>query len=295
MALGELRKLLERHARADLTTSIEGVRVCRFEPGVTPASSMSGTSLALIAQGSKRLVLGSQVYDYGPGQYLVTSVDLPVTGQAVGTGTTLGFGMTLDGGEIADLVANAEPGELPQASGSGEMISVSDAPDELLDAVVRLLRLLDRPTDRRILAPMIKREIVWRLLTGHNGDAIRQIGLADSGHIRRAIRWIRENYTKPFKVEEVAQVAGLSVSAFYRNFHEATSMSPIQFQKQIRLQEARLLLASRPNDVSTVGHRVGYGSVSQFSREYRRQFGTSPSLDTVRTGNPEPAGAAALP
>jgi AraC-like DNA-binding protein len=295
MALGELRKLLERHARAGLTTSIEGVRVCRFEPGAPPASSMSGTSLALIAQGSKRLVLGNQVYDYGPGQYLVTSVDLPVAGQAVGTGTTLGFGMTLDGGEIADLVANAQPGELPQASGSGQMITVSDAPDELLDAVVRLLRLLDRPTDRRVLAPMIRREIVWRLLTGHNGDAVRQIGLAGSGHVARAVRWIRENYAKPFKVEEVAQVAGLSVSAFYRNFNEATSMSPIQFQKQIRLQEARLLLASRPNDVSTVGHRVGYGSVSQFSREYRRQFGTPPSLDTVRTGDPEPAEAAALP
>jgi len=161
---------------------------------------------------------------------------------------------------------------------------------------VRLLRLLGRPRDRRTLAPLVKREILWRLMTGDQGDAVRQLGLADSSlrHITRAAQWIRENYARPFRVEEVAQLSGLSVSAFHRNFQAVTAMSPIQFQKHIRLQAARLLLANRPNDVTGVGNRVGYDSPSQFSREYRRLFGAPPSRDAVRIragGSP----AAALP
>jgi AraC-like DNA-binding protein len=159
--------------------------------------------------------------------------------------------MALEPAEIADLLVDAD---LPARTGRSELIAVTEAPDELLDAVVRLLRLLDRPSDRRILAPLIRREILWRLLTGGSGEAVRQIATAESTHVRRAVRWIRENYSEPFKVEELARLAGLSVSAFHRNFHAVTSMSPIQFQKQIRLQEARLLLAARAHDVTTVGH-----------------------------------------
>ena len=126
-----------------------------------------------------------------------------------------------------------------------------------------------------MLAPLIKREILWRLITGEQGAVVRQLGLADSSltHIARAVRWIRDHYAQSFRVEDVARLSGMSVSAFYRNFQAVTAMSPIQFQKQIRLQEARLLLATHPNDVTGVGHRVGYDSPSQFSREYRRQFG----------------------
>jgi AraC-like DNA-binding protein len=280
MPLGELRELLARHARAGQSTALDGVRVCRFDHPVAPAASMSGTSLAIVAQGGKRLALGDQIHDYGPGQYLVTSADLPVTGHVLDSRLpTLGFGMALEPAEIADLLVDAD---LPARTGRPELIAVTEAPDELLDAVVRLLRLLDRPSDRRILAPLIRREILWRLLTGDSGEAVRQIATAESTHVRRAVRWIRENYSEPFKVEELARLAGLSVSAFHRNFHAVTSMSPIQFQKQIRLQEARLLLAGRAHDVTTVGHRVGYVSVSQFSRDYRRQFGTPPSVDSAR-------------
>lgn len=147
-----------------------------------------------------------------------------------------------------------------------------------------MLRLLDRPYDRKILAPMIKREILWHLLRGEQGAAVRQLGLADSSltHITRAVRWIRENYASPFRVEELARIAGMSVSAFHRNFQTVTAMSPIRFQKHIRLQEARLLLVSRPSDITGVGQSVGYDSPSQFSREYRRMFGTPPSQDAVR-------------
>jgi AraC-like DNA-binding protein len=291
MPLGELRELLARHARTGQTTVMEGVRLCRFDgPGV-PATSMSGTSLAVIAQGGKRLALGDQVHDYGPGQYLVTSADLPVTGHVVDSGVpTLGFGMTLEPAELADLLVDAD---LAPGPAGASVIAVSDAPDELLDAVVRLLRLLDRPEDRRVLAPLIKREILWRLLTGESGGAVQQIAKAGSTHIRRAIRWIRENYDEPLKVEELARLAGLSVSAFHRNFRAVTSISPIQFQKQIRLQEARLLLADGEFDVTTAGHRVGYVSASQFSREYRRQFGAPPSVDSAQLR--DQATAPALP
>jgi AraC-like DNA-binding protein len=286
--MDEFRELLDRHARPDLATAIDGVRICKSEHTAAPESSMSGTVVAIIAQGRKRLALGDCFYDYGVGQYLVASVDLPVTGQvidAVPGSPALGFGMTLEPAAIAELMLRAGPGDLPRSAGTSRPgIAVSDAPDELLDAVVRLLRLLGRPRDRRTLAPLVKREILWRLMTGDQGDAVRQLGLADSSlrHITRAAQWIRENYARPFRVEEVAQLSGLSVSAFHRNFQAVTAMSPIQFQKHIRLQAARLLLANRPNDVTGVGNRVGYDSPSQFSREYRRLFGASPSRDAVR-------------
>ncbi|MER5916244.1 AraC family transcriptional regulator [Streptomyces sp. NPDC001982] len=285
MSLGEFRDLLERHARPDMTTAIDGVRVCRTDPSTPPEASMSGMVLAVIAQGGKRLALGDRVYDYGVGQYLVASADLPVTGHVAPGRSVLGLGMTLEPAVIAELLLQAGPGALPRSTDTARPgIAVSDASEDLLDAIVRLLRLLDRAADRRALAPLIKREILWRLMTGEQGDAVRQLGLEDSSlnHITRAVRWIRGNYAEAFRVEDLAQLSGMSVSAFHRNFQAVTAMSPIQFQKQIRLQVARLLLANRPQDVTGVGHRVGYDSPSQFSRDYKRQFGLPPSVDAVR-------------
>lgn len=296
MAGDELRDLLDRHARPDPTTAIEGVRICRFGPGAAPMSSMSGTVLAVVAQGGKRLALGDRFYDYGVGQYLVASVDVPVTGHVVDASVsrpTLGFGLSLEPADIAELLMQAGPGDLPRASGIPRPgIAVSTAPTELRDAIVRMLRLLDRPQDRRVMAPLIKREILWLLMTGEQGDSVRQIGLEDSslGQVTRSVRWIRANYTEPFRVEELARRSAMSVAAFHRNFQVVTGMSPIQFQKYIRLQTARLLLANHPNDITGVGHRVGYSSASQFSREYRRLFGAAPSHDAVlirgQTGRP---------
>ncbi|WP_426502686.1 AraC family transcriptional regulator [Dactylosporangium sp. McL0621] len=188
-------------------------------------------------------------------------------------------------------------GDLPPAGGGAPpALAVSTASGELLDAVIRLLRLLEQPRDRAVLAPMIKREILWRLITGEQGTVVRQLGLADSSltHIARAVGWIRDHYTQAFRVQDVAQLSGMSVSAFYRNFQAVTAMSPIQFQKQIRLQQARLLLATHPNDVAGISHRVGYDSPSQFSREYRRQFGAPPSQDAARLRGLPPGTAAAL-
>ncbi|MEU2856950.1 AraC family transcriptional regulator N-terminal domain-containing protein [Streptomyces mirabilis] len=301
MYLEELRTLLARHARPEWTTAIDGVLISKVERSDPPAPSMTGTVLAVIAQGAKRLALGDRVYEYRAGQYLVASVDLPVTGQFTDADPehpALGFGLTLEPSVVAELLLQAGPGDAPRAGGSAlPGIAVSDAPDPLLDAVVRLLRLLDEPRDRTVLAPLVKREILWRLITGEQGGIVRQLGLADSSlsHVARSVRWIREHYAQPFKVEDVAQLAGMSVSAFYRNFQAVTAMSPIQFQKQIRLQEARLLLATHPNDVTAVGHRVGYDSASQFSREYRRQFGAPPSQDAARLRHTTHTTAAALP
>ncbi|MCK9927008.1 AraC family transcriptional regulator [Frankia sp. Mgl5] len=285
-----MRDLLLRHARPDMITPIDGIQACRFDHPNAPTAGMSGTVLAVIAQGGKRLALGERLYDYGPGQYLVASADLPVTGHVLDTGQpTLGFGMTLSPAAIAELLLEANPHDLPAPARTAPAgIAVSTAPPPLLDAVVRLLRLLDRPADRKILAPMVKREILWYLLRGEQGAAIRQLGLADSGltHINRAVQQIRENYATAFRVEELAGIAGMSVSAFHRNFQTVTGMSPIQFQKHIRLQEARLLLASRPSDITGVALSVGYDSPSQFSREYRRMFGIPPSKDArLRTAS----------
>ncbi|MEU6407611.1 AraC family transcriptional regulator [Microbispora sp. NPDC046933] len=301
MCLEELRTLLARHARPDATTAIDGVLVSKVDRSDPPAPSMSGTVLAVIAQGAKRLALGDRIFEYGAGQYLVASVDLPVTGQftqADPERPALGFGLILEPSAVAELLLRAGPGDTPPAGGGAAPgIAVSDAPAPLLDAVVRLLRLLDEPRDRAVLAPLVKREILWRLITGEQGATVRQLGLADSGlsHISRAVRWIREHYAQPFRVEDLARLSGMSVSAFYRNFHAVTAMSPIQFQKQIRLQEARLLLATHPGDVTGVGHRVGYDNPSQFSREYRRQFGAPPSRDAARLRHGVHGPAAVLP
>jgi AraC-like DNA-binding protein len=284
----ELRALIARHARADETTAIDGVLLSALGRPGEPQASSSGTVMALIAQGAKRLAIGDRVFDYRPGQYLVASVDLPITGHythASADEPALGFGLILRPSAIASLLLEADAGPEPaRAAPAPAGIGVADASPELLDAVVRMVRLLDSPGDRDILAPMIEREILWRLITGPLGQSVRQIGLADSSltYVSRAVRWISEHYDKPFRVEDLARSCGMSTSAFHRNFHAVTALSPIQFQKQIRLQKSRLLLLNGTDDVATAGYRVGYDSASQFSREYRRQFGLPPGRDAAR-------------
>jgi len=290
--LAELRALIVRHARPDETTAIDGVLLSAAGRPGEPEASTTGTVMALIAQGAKRLAIGDRVYDYRPGQYLVASVDLPITGHythAAADKPALGFGLIFRPSAIASLVldGNATPESPPRrarlaAAPAG--LGVAEASPELLDAVVRMVRLLDSPRDREVLAPMIEREVLWRLINGPLGEGVRQIGLADSSltHVSRAVRWIAEHYNKPFRVEDLARSCGMSTSAFHRNFHAVTALSPIQFQKQIRLQKSRLLLLTGADDVATVGYRVGYDSTSQFSREYRRQFGLPPGRDADR-------------
>lgn len=278
-SLAELRSLIAAAAGRELP--IDGLLLSVVDAPTAPMASLATPVFALVAQGRKRLAVGDQVFEYGAGDYLVVSVDLPVTGhftEASKQKPCLGVGLTLRPEVIASLLLEHRP------SGTPAGFSVGKASNELIDAVVRLLRLLDDPEDARVLAPMIEREILWRLLRGPHGAAVRQVGLADSSlsHIGRSIRWIRDHYTEPFRVEELAAMVGMSASAFHRHFRTVTAMTPIQFQKKIRLQEARLRLVGLGEDVTSAGYAVGYDSPSQFSREYRREFGMPPSRDVAQ-------------
>ena len=289
--MNELCTLVERHATSGVTpTAIPGVVVARMDAAGPQDESTTGTVLAVVAQGTKRLSIGSQVHDYGPGQFLVASVDLPVTGQFMDASPerpALGFGLELRPEIIAELMLNPAAADFSRPSrgqSSPPAIAVGTSSSRLLDATVRMLRLLDHPRDIPVLAPMIEREILWLIMSGDQGATVRQLGLADSAlsRVRQVVRWMRERYAEPVRVDQLAQQARMSPSAFHRAFHAVTAMSPIQYQKSIRLQEARLRLLQNPGDVASAAFAVGYESASQFSREYRRQFGAPPSLDAAR-------------
>jgi AraC-like DNA-binding protein len=286
-SIDELRDQIRRHAGQSEETAIPRVLVSSAVGPTEPAASTTGTVFALIAQGQKRLSIGDRTLNYGPGQYLVASVDLPITGhyaQASAEEPALGFGLVLSPSRIASILLDA--GGLPlrvRPPAAPPALGVADVDPELLDAVVRMLRLLDHPGDQAFLAPLIEREIVWRLINGPLGEAVRQIGTSDSSlsHISEAVRWISTNYAESFRVADLARSCGMSTSAFHRSFQAATALSPIQFQKQIRLQKSRLMLMTGEEEVSSIGFKVGYESASQFSREYRRQFGQPPSRDAA--------------
>lgn len=282
--LAEMQTLITRHARPDMRTPIDGLLVSRVDTSA-PDYSLTEPLLVVLAQGGKRLLLGEQTFEYRAGQFLVVTADLPVTGHFLDASPqmpALGFGLTLRSTAIAALLLE-NPVPRPSRSAVGApAIATGDASLDLLDAVVRMLRLLDAPDDAGVLAPLVEREILWRLLTDPHGAVLREIGLADSGltHISRAIAWIRDNYAEPMRIEDLAELAGMSSSAFHRHFRAITAMSPLQFQKRIRLQQASAFLAAGAGDVAGVGHLVGYDSATQFNREYRRLFGLPPGRHT---------------
>ena len=292
MTVQQLNELVERHAKSvGITqTRIPGVVVARLDESGPQDESSTGTVLAVVAQGKKRLSVGDTMHDYGPGDYLVASVDLPVSGQftdASAEHPALGFGLELRPEVIAELMLNPAAGDFgrpARGEPAAPAVAVGTASHRLMDATIRMLRLLDTPEDIPVLAPMIERELLWLIMSGENGATVRQLGLADSSlnRVRRVVRRIRERYAEPVRVDELAQLASMSPSAFHRAFHAVTAMSPIQYQKNIRLQEARLKLLASPTDIARVAYAVGYESPSQFSREYRRQFGAPPSHDIPR-------------
>ncbi|WP_458686327.1 AraC family transcriptional regulator [Nocardia tengchongensis] len=282
--LDELCDLMDRHARPDLTTAIDAVRIFKAVAPQPPKPVTYSRIFALVGQGTKRFALGERMYEHRAGQYLVASLDLPVVShfiEAAPGRPGLGVGLAIDPAEIVEMLLRAPAGLPDVATLTPPGLAVSDADDDLLDAVLRLLRLLDRPGDIAVLAPLIKREILWRLITGEQAAMIRQFGTPESNlnRIATAIHWIKEHYHQPFRIEDLATRVAMSVSAFHRSFQAVTTMSPVQFQKRIRLHEARLLLIANPSDVTGVGRKVGYTSPSQFTREYRRQYGAPPSHD----------------
>ncbi len=285
-SLNELRALVSHHAgKNTVTQAVNGIRVASFDGPTELTHCVLEPLLAVVAQGAKRTQLCDKVFEYGAGQYAVVSVDLPISGRITQASPEFPFlstAITLNPASIATLLLETNAGELPAAELSG--LGVSDAPAELLEAVVRLLRLLDRPRDAAALAAMVEREILWWLLNGEQGTAVRQIGLADSrlSQISRAIRWIRLHYAKPVRIEELADMVAMSPSTFHRHFRAVTALSPLQYQKLIRLQEARARLMTDSADIAEIGFSVGYESPSQFSREYSRLFGGPPGRDVTR-------------
>jgi AraC-like DNA-binding protein len=250
-----------------------------------PLGTVTRPVFALIAQGAKRTVLGERIFEYHAGQYLVATVDLPVTAQIIEASAErpfLAFGLPLRPALVAQLLLETDPA--PPGRGASESIVLSDASDALVNAVMRLLDLVDHPEDFRVLAPAVEREIHWRLMTGPQGATVRQIGLADSrvSLVGRAVRWIQAHYDQVIRIEDLAREVSLSVPTLNRHFRAVTTMSPLQYQKCVRLQQARIQLISRPDDVAAVGYAVGYDSPSQFSREYRRMFGAPPGQDAAR-------------
>jgi AraC-like DNA-binding protein len=285
--LSELQDLIARHTPGEAAPRMVGalnVGIARFVAPTPPVHHVYEPVVAVIAQGAKRIVVADRVFHAHAGQYSVVPLDLPLTfsvTQASEDAPYLAVALMLKAELIASLLLEAGAGE----RGSDEMpvIGISQAPPELLEPLVRLLRLLDNPSDIPILRPMIEREIVWRLLSGDQGALVRQIGLADSrlAKISHAIRWIREHYAEPFRIEDLAEQVAMSPTSFHRHFRAVTALSPLQYQKQIRLQEARSRLLAKAEDVAGIGFSVGYESPSQFSREYARLFGAPPGRDAA--------------
>jgi AraC-like DNA-binding protein len=285
----ELVVLIERltaSGEGSIETAIEGFylhRIC--QPG-GPKHAVQSPIFAVIAQGSKRLFVGEDVYEYDPMHYLVSSVDLPTVGRVSLSSSEapyLGLRMDLDTRDIAALIGDAQ---LPQgiASEAARGLFINRLDVNLLDPVLRLLRLLETPRDIPILAPMIKREILYRLLMNGQGALLRQTVLQDSqmNRIAKAVRLLKESFAQPLRIDHIARDVHMSVSSLHHHFKVVTAMSPLQYQKNLRLQEARRLILVDDLNIAVAAQAVGYESASQFSREYSRMFGAPPLRDKQR-------------
>lgn len=283
----EIAALIARHVSNDgfHATPIERVTLARSSTVTMPMPNVYRPQLCLVAQGQKEVTLGDHVFRYAAGRYGIVTYDLPATGHVIeATPAKPYLCMFVDFdpvmlGELALRVPSA-PGTPFQPIGK----TVSDAGPDLLDAALRLLRLLDDPAALPVLGPLVEQEILYRLLSGPDGARMRYITssqgrVAQVGH---AIAWIGQNFRERFSIERLAAEVGMSSSSLHEHFRAVTAMTPLQFQKQLRLQDARSLMLVQDIDTATAAFRVGYESPSQFSREYRRLFGEPPARDIAR-------------
>ncbi|MBQ4869494.1 AraC family transcriptional regulator [Priestia megaterium] len=284
----ELVKLIERLLKQDDVhpTTIPSLFLIRESNTTEPISRVNEPSFCIILQGEKEVLLGEERFLYGPGHYIVASVDLPVTGQVIKASTEspyLAFKLEFTSSQVLEVL-NGTDIKTGQGKNAKRAMYVSKVEPSLLDAVLRLASLLETPQHIPVLAPLLKKEILYWILQGPHGEALEQMALegSNASRIREVIDHIINNYEESFRIEELAEIANMSVSSLHRHFKEVTAMSPIQFQKQLRLQEARRLLLAESTDVADVAFRVGYESQSQFSREYSRMFGFSPRVDINR-------------
>ncbi|EHU5173397.1 AraC family transcriptional regulator [Vibrio parahaemolyticus] len=264
-------------------TPISGLRFSRWTTPTPPTSYTHNPSICLIAQGRKRVLLGEESFIYDANHFLISSVDLPIIANIIEASEEqpyLGLIMELDLTEISQLIVDSELA-FTQAKEAQIGIAVGELSESLLDAFVRLAELLDEGQNIKILAPIIKREIFYRLLMSEQGTRLHQIVTAGSHshQIAKAIDWLKNNFVKPLSVGDLASFTGMSKSSFYTHFRSMTSMTPLQFQKKLRLSEARRLMLTENLDAMAATFKVGYESPSQFSREYSRLFGAPPSKD----------------
>ncbi|MGN7485063.1 AraC family transcriptional regulator N-terminal domain-containing protein [Priestia megaterium] len=284
----ELAKLIERLSKQDGVhpTTIPSLFLIRESIITEPISRVNEPSFCIILQGEKEVLLGEERFLYGPGHYIVASVDLPVTGQVIKASAEspyLAFKLEFTSSQVLEVL-NGKDIKTGQGKNAKRAMYVSKIEPSLLDAVVRLASLLDTPKHIPVLAPLLKKEILYWILQGPHGEALEQMVLegSNASRIREVIDHIINKYEESFRIEELAEIANMSVSSLHRHFKEVTAMSPIQFQKQLRLQEARRLLLAESTDIAHVAFKVGYESQSQFSREYSRMFGLPPRVDINR-------------
>ncbi|MDO3410322.1 AraC family transcriptional regulator [Saccharibacillus sp. CPCC 101409] len=286
--LDELAGLIARYSKKDGTyqTEFPALSLIRSSEQTSPLYTVYEPSICLVAQGRKLVLLADEAYRYGPGEYFAVSVDLPISGQVIEVSPErpyLAVRLQIDPQQILELMRESRRGAAARAPAERGLY-VSSAAGEMLDAFARLLRLLETPEDLPVLAPMAAREILYRALQSAQGAALRQMapGAGRAASIAEVIRRIRETYTEPLRIGDLAAEAGMSPSSLHRHFRDVTAMSPLQFQKQIRLQEARRMLLSEPVQAAEAAFRVGYESPSQFNREYARLFGLPPIGDVRR-------------
>ena len=293
-------ELVERMARAvredGTVVPLGGLQLRRASSPTELGHGVSYPALCMIAQGSKEILLGDDRYRYDPAHYLITTATLPITTRIIEASEErpyLGLVLRLETTLVGSVMVEAGH-SAPRRPSDVKAIDVSPLEASLLDATVRLVRLLDSPSaEARFLAPLIKREIVYRLLMGEQGGRLNHIA-ALGGHTHRiveAIERFRKDFDRPLRIEDIARELGMSVSGFHHHFRVVTAMSPLQFQKQIRLQEARRLMLGEDFDAASAGYRVGYGDASHFTREYKRLFGAPPARDAERLREAATVGA----
>jgi AraC-like DNA-binding protein len=283
----ELTERIAQAIRHDGT--IEPLKGLYFNRASSPSECIHSVSIpafCVIAQGSKEVLLGSDRYQYDPMHYLLATVELPIVSQILEASKAqpyLSLRLDLDPTLVGSVMVEAGyPSSRSRADAKAIDVSPLDA--NLLDAVVRLVRLLDSPAEAHVLAPLIKREIIYRLLMGEQGNRLRHIAVLGgyTHHIARAVERLRKDFNQPLRIESIARELGMSVSGFHHHFKSVTAMSPLQFQKQLRLQEARRLMLGQNLDATSAAYRVGYDDASHFNREYKRLFGAPPMRDVER-------------
>ncbi len=267
------------------TSAIPGLALYRRSEPSEPVTGMYVPSICLIVQGAKRVWLGDDIYVYDASHYLFSGLDLPVVAQVIEASQEnpyLGLRLTFDYRDISQLMADSQL-RAPRTQKTGRGMAVGELTLPLVSAFERLVSLLDEEQDIPILAPVIRREIFYRLLVGEQGNRLRQLAAmgTQSQQVAQAVSWLKSNYAKPLRVDQLAEIANMGTSTFHHHFRSMTALSPLQYQKRLRLQEARRLMLTEHVDAASASFQVGYESPSQFSREYSRLFGAPPVRDIM--------------